>query len=345
MNNKPLCLAGDKYKGICVISSDLEINNPNYEYFGNTYTGGDMFADYCPIPVGYSIDGYYYGSSCTFGSDGTTSPSMYEYLGDDSGCFISNLIKNKPGFTTTINTVSICYKYECDDVNLNVIVYVEQNKIICPTNGSEMTLDGFSGHITCPPYNQLCLMTAQCYDIIDCIQKKSREKSFNDSKTSTSSETTTSAIAESTSTTSITTETSSYIDTSNTSSTTVSTTASTDISRSDVNTSSTEISTSANTDISKSDVNTSSTAITETSASTIISKSAASNITSTTTTSVNTDSTKSSTDTIPNTPIKEATKENNSNIEINTKSSNKSFINSFILGISYSFMSFLIILL
>ena len=175
VNGKTQCLAGGKYKGACVIKDNIQIPDIYYQYFGNSSTGGYPYTDYCPVPSGFNYDGMFYGGSCISGKENILNVGIYESISEDSGCFISSLFESNINQTSqVIKSIQqpVCYQYSCNIKTLSVEITVNKKLINCPTQGGIMILDGFSGQIECPSYDNYCFTSSKCYDIMDCIKKK-----------------------------------------------------------------------------------------------------------------------------------------------------------------------------
>lgn len=171
-DDQPKCTPGNKYKGYCSISENYVIKNKNFMYFENGNTGGYFFADYCPVARGYAYSDYYYGGSCAYGKPGILPEQMLEEISETSGCFQSNLVNT---LNMSINRQSICYKYVCNHDKKRVEIFLKDKTTInCDTEGGIKTLPNFTGELECPKYDVYCNSTIQCFNIIDCINKKSK---------------------------------------------------------------------------------------------------------------------------------------------------------------------------
>lgn len=164
-NRKPQCFSGHRNKGICYLTLSTTYD-PNYKYFSSNQNG-DMFADYCPIPISYSQENFEFPSSCKFGKTSTLLPDYNEVIGDNSGCFISNLS------SLSLRQEAVCFEYLCDKNNLTVQIKYENQILKCPREGGEIKNNNYSGSILCPDYYTLCSATVKCNDMLDCLLKKS----------------------------------------------------------------------------------------------------------------------------------------------------------------------------
>ena len=173
-NGAPACLSEGKTKGSCFINEyQTEIKSQN-SYYSNKFLGGLESADYCPVPISSSKDAYFSGN-CAIGKISQDLKTNYgESIKDNSGCFMSNLSKNNQ-----IRT-AVCYDYTCNKNNLNVEIKYQDSAsktitISCPSKGGFISVNGFQGSLRCPSYNDICLSTTQCYNILDCVNKKSED--------------------------------------------------------------------------------------------------------------------------------------------------------------------------
>jgi len=180
-NGKYLCMVGDKSKGVCLVktitgSYATEIkSNSDYQYFGDSTTGGFYFADYCPVVNSISSSSYYFNGNCSLGQSGLLPDEIQEGISSDSGCFMSSLINND----VNTNNLSLsydlptCYKYICNYSETTITVIISNKKFTCPGNAITVEVDGFSGSFNCPSFNDYCSGTVSCNSIEDCINKKS----------------------------------------------------------------------------------------------------------------------------------------------------------------------------
>ena len=83
---------------------------------------------------------------------------------------------------------AICHQYECDYNNKIVYVKINGNKYPCKLRNGQYVVSnilGYEGSLECPEFNNVCTNDIQCFDMIDCISKKSlpRMDSFDYYKT------------------------------------------------------------------------------------------------------------------------------------------------------------------
>ena len=180
-NSEPLCMSGNYYKGICNIKSNIIDNTDiDYNYFNDFNLGGLKFADYCPVPISLKYEDYYYGGSCAYGKKNTLSFSLNENISFNSGCFIYN------NFNGVINTKgvknSVCYEYNCIENNETIQVIIKDFKLICSKDNEIIKLPNNQGELTCPNYREYCLSSIKCYDILDCVKKKSKRVRYSKEK-------------------------------------------------------------------------------------------------------------------------------------------------------------------
>lgn len=184
-NGQALCMRGKKARGTCQIQADATFAKelaaqPNYQYFTDKTLGGYRFADFCPIAESAS-DKTHFSGSCVYGEGNKSIP--YESLSVISGCFEANLTVSKASVSlrTLLDSFSsanplppTCYKYICDRSKVSIRVQISNDLFVeCPGNEGYLQVNGFSGKIYCPEFNEFCPATSDCYSLTDCIEKKS----------------------------------------------------------------------------------------------------------------------------------------------------------------------------
>ena len=137
--------------------------------------GGLNNTEYCHVEDLYSeniLDETYFGSSCRYGDSLNLFKHYGEVIGNDSICFESSLV---PRYSPQpYKWRAICYPISCDRKNKNIIVYVNDLSVVCPTQGGTLKkIKGFKGKINCPKYNMICTSEIWCNEMFDCIDKKS----------------------------------------------------------------------------------------------------------------------------------------------------------------------------
>lgn len=182
-DRQSLCMTSDKSKGVCKVETqdgneltDLQ-KNSQYQYFGNSSTGGYFHADFCPVSQGLSSNSYLFPGDCTIGRKGQLPSAMNEVMSEKSGCFNSSL--SLTSSNVTFSPIAICYEFECD-YNLTVInVTVAANIIVCPGEGGELKVEGYTGSIQCPKFNEYCRSNSRCNTLSDCVNKSVSARSSN----------------------------------------------------------------------------------------------------------------------------------------------------------------------
>lgn len=171
---KNFCGSSHISKGVCFIKRYQNELEELYQYFSDDYIGGGfLYTNYCPIsyfqintdPIEQS---YYYPGHCKYGY----AKYFGEKIGSNSLCFESSL--KKKSVSTNTEEKSVCYEIECDKFEKQIIIKIEELKVICPGYSKKLKdPDGFLGEINCPDYNLVCSSKIQCNDMLDCINKKS----------------------------------------------------------------------------------------------------------------------------------------------------------------------------
>ena len=160
--DQSFCSSSHISKGHCYITKYSSIEE-RFRYFGDKYTGGLSYSDYCPVSYTSTSDNnYYFPNNCRNG----IKVNEGEIIGEDSLCFETSI--NNSGMKT------VCYKMECDTDSKKINIYIGNSIITCP--GNETVLynpNGLKGEINCPNYNLVCTSQVFCNDIFDCIDKRS----------------------------------------------------------------------------------------------------------------------------------------------------------------------------
>ena len=173
---EPKCTNSHLGMGECYIIEYEDNEIPSqYQYFGNGNLGGLFNAEFCPV-----ADLYYHGNknisyfenSCRYGDSLNIFSHYGEVIGNNSICFESSLV---PRYSPQpYKWRSICYPISCDRKNKNIIVYINDLSVVCPTQGGVLKkIKGFKGKINCPKYNLICTSQIFCNDMFDCIDKNS----------------------------------------------------------------------------------------------------------------------------------------------------------------------------
>ncbi len=172
--DEPKCLQTRTYKGFCSVR-DYSLYGykipTEYQYFSNPNYGGFIAANFCPIANADNSDTDFYPESCKIGTS-TLHSDYGEKIGDNSFCFVSSLLPKSS--TQKVTSQSICYEVQCNSEKENIIVKIGSTSVTCPTSGGTMTVDGFSGSITCPKYSEICdfKKNVVCNEMFDCLSKK-----------------------------------------------------------------------------------------------------------------------------------------------------------------------------
>ena len=184
-DGEPKCTQSRISKGECLLY-DFSIYNilipEKYQYFGNSYTGGYPYAEFCPISemgddiiIDYYPDNYF-PLSCKVGI--SNLPSEYgEKIGGNSFCFESSLLPSSSNYL--LEKKAICYEIKCDYNNKKIIIFLRDSTFSCPENGGIISVNGFKGEINCPKFLDICSFkhNDMCNELFDCIHNR-----FNNNK-------------------------------------------------------------------------------------------------------------------------------------------------------------------
>ena len=144
-------------------SSDIKINNLNFNYNGN----------------------------CKFGSSEYREINKYieEDFSETSFCVHSSLLNiksealNNPELNSIKNTIRpTCYKMSCSEKSLTI--HLGNELFVCPRAGgiikiNDNSYSNYTGVLFCPDYNLICTGTVLCNNLFDCVDKNSTQKSLD----------------------------------------------------------------------------------------------------------------------------------------------------------------------
>ena len=176
--SEPKCSYSRSIKSSCYIHDYTNELSSEYQYFSNPKRGGFFAADYCPVPFESHPSNYYYPKHCLIGK--SDDSNIYgEKLGNNSFCFISSLLPNNS--ESSVSTNAICYEVECDSINKKIIVKIDSNKIICPTEGGIIYPDGFKGSLECPHYYDICPKNGDplCNEMFSCFTALANKNNYD----------------------------------------------------------------------------------------------------------------------------------------------------------------------
>lgn len=176
--SESLCQTNLMGRGFCYITNNANPDNLSYQYFNdNPKKGGLFIADFCPIVAVPTDKNYFYNWNCITGK--STYPSEYsEKIGTTSGCFMSNAVQgNSYSSLSSKSYRATCYAHSCDLIQNKLKVFVGNTVVDCPIAGGEMDVNNYLGKIVCPDFYSICSYKIPCYDIYDCISKRSEPAS------------------------------------------------------------------------------------------------------------------------------------------------------------------------
>jgi hypothetical protein len=134
--------------------------------YKDAFWGADVFMNACPIIRG--------NVPCITGSETPSSTTIRgSQKGQDSRCFVGNLQRNdarnyiwKPEdqrFHYPYKNAA-CYQHRCTATTLHILVRDTGRSsltVACPVDGGDVSVPGFKGKLTCPPFAELCAVEAK----------------------------------------------------------------------------------------------------------------------------------------------------------------------------------------
>lgn len=136
-------------KGGCGVKNYTSSIPKAFQYFESTVLGGtDGYMDYCPYNNPLTNGNCRGGYVSTF-----TFTNSKEVIGQNSRCFESTLML-KPA-STSAPIYAACYEVlDCNSTA--VTIKIHNTTVVCPFNGTQITLTGFNGWFRCPKNNMVC---------------------------------------------------------------------------------------------------------------------------------------------------------------------------------------------
>ena len=171
INIEPSCSSGRLSKTIYKLDliPEDQINDNIFEYITLDNKGGSKSTNYCPIAQ-FDESKEYIGS-CSNNDNTNINAQRYEKYGIDSFCVISSLEKTE---NENPEYIPICYEMICSSLSLTI--KIGDNYLACPREGGQIKAEGFKGYLLCPDYNLICSSTTLCNNILNCLEKQSKEK-------------------------------------------------------------------------------------------------------------------------------------------------------------------------
>ena len=211
----PSCTTGRQARSYFILNNYNLSKNDSYinilPFDGKEYIGGSVAAaDYCPVSfkslnIKESFD--YFTGNCKYGTGNYGSQIKYinmttkeetedqyngyitedfgEIYSDISFCMMNTLVpdyiaEDINNYYNIFGTVfhPMCFPSFCSSDSLTVQIY--NQFVVCPKQGGNIKVEGYSGILHCPDFNLICTGTVMCNEIYDCIEKKSllREESL-----------------------------------------------------------------------------------------------------------------------------------------------------------------------
>ncbi|KAL3665087.1 hypothetical protein V7S43_009720 [Phytophthora oleae] len=177
-NTAESCSVDATSRSVCSISTGKTIPN-DYRYFSGAPTmGGEDFADFCPINVGYSYGDCSNPSNLAF--PGSTKINILgESYGSNSKCTATTLRSaDSSNWVVNARRQTGCYAMRCygngsDDTSKSTIVFTiprsksNDNVLVnCTKKGEQLSVPGFTGVLTCPDPSVVC-DSPESYDFVD----------------------------------------------------------------------------------------------------------------------------------------------------------------------------------
>jgi hypothetical protein len=171
---QPMCFGSRTGKGMSSLQKQSAPLEQIYRYWTDPNEGGQQLADYCPVAASLTSKGTWYGNHCNIGKSSYPA-GLFETIGPNSYCFISNLTADKDSTITSYKNIArtICHAVTCHSDTKSYTVTIGTSSATCPKEGGTVNVDGFNGSIICPDYNRICTKSMSCSDTLDCITKKS----------------------------------------------------------------------------------------------------------------------------------------------------------------------------
>ena len=146
LSMKDTCDTFNIRKGFCSITSYMSALPTAGQYFTSSTTGGDPYADFCPIRLS-SLNG---NCRAINASDTLTYSDGYETIGPNSHCFESTL-SDKYSYSSGTR----CYEViSCSTTGATV--KIGSTTFSCPFTGGSISVTGFQGKVKCPASKILC---------------------------------------------------------------------------------------------------------------------------------------------------------------------------------------------
>ena len=169
-SGEPVCSHSRTVKGKCTIYNDTNITEIDKEF---QYLKDSI--DYCPVPDNdINLDNEsYFSQNCRYGNTSDNKNILGEIYGDNSFCFVSNLL-HKDSMDNP-KSEAVCYKIECNKTSNHFKVYIGDDIVDC-YDSKNMTLNNYKGYFACPNYGELCHFynndSLICNEMFDCIDKE-----------------------------------------------------------------------------------------------------------------------------------------------------------------------------
>ena len=208
LKDYPSCSTGRQSRTIDILNFYPSLDQDQYYKLAPTYldqptqkvyyVGGPFYsADYCPLHfhVLTEYEESHFVGNCKIGNgnygsylyyrnlstgiaemhrNGELPKELGEKYSENSFCMMSNLVPN--GIDEMYGTLThpMCFPSFCSSSSLTVLI--NDQYIVCPKQGGNVEVEGYSGKLHCPDYNLICTGTVLCNDLFDCIDKKSKYK-------------------------------------------------------------------------------------------------------------------------------------------------------------------------
>ena len=179
VTQKPSCSSGRLSKTIYKLQDFIGDEETSEYILSNK--AGPKSTNYCPIAQ-YDdtiTNRYIYSGHCSEITNTDINSDRDEKLGKDSFCVLSSLEKIDTSVDTNTEpeVLALCYKMHCSSKSLTI--EIGDYYIVCPREGGKIKAEYFNGYLLCPDYNLICTDNPLCNNLLDCLNSRENENSFN----------------------------------------------------------------------------------------------------------------------------------------------------------------------
>jgi hypothetical protein len=158
------CDATRRFKSRCNLANyGSAIAPASYQYFPEPTKGGsNQYTDFCPYnnPITMNFGTFSQGPDCRVQSNKMSPNNWGETFGTGSFCMLSTLLSNSITGSYYPSVGNGCYSVSgCVVATKAFSVFVEVKGVttaVACTSGATVTVTGYKGTLTCPPYADVC---------------------------------------------------------------------------------------------------------------------------------------------------------------------------------------------